>query len=198
MRQGIHIESIRRVFHSMKELTRIALAALCILSASCGKKQMETTYEKQESNIQAIVSSLTKDNSDATTEYLNGSVRVTLTHGEGEGLREDGAVSFYYAGFYISSTKIGNNTLFATNYDTFASSARWSVTDSSAFDIKTVNLAKDDIVEGLRNGLVGVKAGDECYVLFSGKHGFGKKKIANVPARAALAYRLWIKSVTND
>ena len=182
----------------MKELTRIALAALCILSASCGKKQMETTYEKQESNIQAIVSSLTKDNSNATTEYLNGSVRVTLTHGEGAELREDGAVSFYYAGFYISSTKISNNTLFATNYDTFASSARWSVTDSSAFDIKTVSLAKDDIVEGLRNGLVGVKAGDECYVLFSGKHGFGKRKIANVPARAALAYRLWIKSVTND
>ena len=182
----------------MKKLTRIVLASLCILSTSCGSNKMETTYDKQESNIQAIVSSLTNDNKDATTEYLNGSVRVTVAHGEGESLREDGAVSFYYAGFYISSSKISNSNLFATNYDTFASSARWAITDSSAFDIKTVSLAKDDIVEGLRNGIIGVKGGDECYVLFSGKHGFGKKKIGNIPARAALAYHLWIKSVTND
>ena len=185
----------------MKKPSRIVLAVLCIISASCGNKQMETTFDKQESNIQSIVNSLTKGKDEATTDYNNGSVRVTVVHGEGEELKADGAVSFYYAGFYISGAQLSNGNLFATNYDTFARSVRWNITDSTAFDIKTVSLAKDyadDIVEGLRNGLPGVRAGDECYILFSGKHGFGKRKVANVPAKAALAYHLWIKSVTND
>lgn len=182
----------------MKKLAIITLGIIWFLASSCEKKQMETAYEKQESNIQAIVNSLTKANADATTDYNNGSVRVTTVHGEGQELQEDGAVSFYYAGFIITSSSLSNSNLFATNYDTFASSARWAVTDSSAFDIKTISLAKDDIVEGLKNGLIGVKGGDECYVLFSGKHGFGKHKIANIPSNAALAYHLWIKSVTND
>ena len=180
----------------MKHLTIIALGILCILAASCDKK--DTSFDKQESNIQSIVNSLMNANPDATTDYNNGSVRVTVVHGDGQGLEKDGAVSFYYAGFYITGTSINNGSLFATNYDTFASSARWTVTDSTAFDIKTVSLAKDEIVEGLKNGLVGVKGGDECYVLFSGKYGFGKHYIANIPPNSALAYHLWIKSVTND
>ena len=182
----------------MKKLAHIALGIFCILAASCGSKQLETTYDKQESNIQAIVNTLTKDQESATTDYNNGSVRVTLVHGDGEELKEGGAVSFYYAGFFISSSRISNSNLFATNYDTFANSVKWTVTDSTSFDIRTINLAEDDIVEGLRNGLIGVRGGDECYVLFSGKHGFGKKKFANIPSRSALAYHLWIKSVTND
>ena len=180
----------------MKHLSVIAFGILCILAASCEKK--ESSFDKQESNIQAIVASLMKANEDATTDYNEGSVRVTVVHGDGQALEKGGAVSFYYAGFYITGSSLNNGSLFATNYDTFASSARWTVTDSTAFDIKTVSLAKDDIVEGLRNGLIGVKGGDECYVLFSGKHGFGKHNIANIPPDAALAYHLWIKSVTND
>ena len=185
----------------MKKSSRILLAVLCIISASCGNKQLETAYDKQESNIQSIVNSLTKASETATTDYNNGSVRVTVVHGDGAELQEGGAVSFYYAGFYITGAQLSNGNLFATNYDTFASSVRWNVTDSTAFNIKTISLDKDyadDIVEGLRNGLPGVKAGDECYILFSGKHGFGKRKVANIPANAALAYHLWIKSVTND
>lgn len=182
----------------MNRTTQILMAVLLVFAASCGKKQMETTYDRQESNIEAIVGSLTKSNPDATTEYNNGTVKVTVVHGDGEALEEGGAVSFYYAGFFISSSNLSNSNLFATNYDTFANSAGWAVTDSSTFTISTVKLGEDNLVEGLRNGLIGVKGGDECYVMFSGKHGFGKKKITSIPSNSALAYRLWIKSVSNN
>ncbi len=174
------------------------LLSLGIIAWSGCTKQLESAYDGQEKSIQSIVQSLERSTPDASTEYLDGSVRVTVTHGEGEALKEDGAVSFYYAGQYISGSSLSPSTLFATNYDVYANSVGWKITDTTAFKIRTVNLAKDDLVEGLRNGLAGVKAGDECYVLFSGKHGFGKKKIANVPSRAALAYHLWIKSVSNN
>ena len=183
----------------MRRPAHIAFPIALAFMACCGcTKQLESSYEGQEKSIQSIVESLGRSNPDATTEYLNGSVKVTVVHGEGEALKEDGAVSFYYAGQYISGSSLSSSTLFATNYDVYANSVGWRITDTTAFRICTVNLAKDDLVEGLRNGLQGVKAGDECYVLFSGKYGFGKNKIANVPSRAALAYHLWIKSVSNN
>ena len=182
----------------MRRYVVILLSALALLAVSCDKKQLENTYDTQETNIQKILESLTKANEDATVSYNNGSSVVTIAHGEGDALSENGAVSFYYAGYTVTGSTLSNGNVFATNYETFANSIRWKTSDSTAFNIKTVNLAQDDLVEGLKNGLVGVKGGDECYVLFSGKHGFGKKKVGNIPANAALAYHLWVISVSND
>ena len=182
----------------MRRFTVIFLSLMTLLVASCNKKQLETTYDKQETNIQKIIESLKKANPEATVEYIKGSAVVTTVHGEGESLAENGAVSFYYAGYVVSGASLANGNVFATNYETFAKSIRWNVTDSTVFNISTVKLGEDDLVEGLKNGLVGVKGGDECYVLFSGKHGFGNKKIGNIPASSALAYHLWIKSVSNN
>lgn len=181
----------------MKRLTVISLAALTLLS-SCGKKQLETTYDSQESNIESIISSLTKSTEDAKVERNGGSVRVTVVEGEGAPLDEKGAVAFYYAGYFISGSSLSSSNVFATNYETFAKSIRWSLSDTTAFDITTVRLGEDELVEGLRNGIIGVKGGEECYVMFNGSHGFGKRKISNIPPNSALAYHLWIKSVSND
>lgn len=173
-------------------------AAISLLVFSCDKKQLATVYDNQEKNIEAIANSIASSAEDATVERNNGSVRVTVVKGEGAPLDEKGAVAFYYAGYFISGSSLNNTNLFATNYETFAKSARWNITDSTAFDIATLRLGEDEIVEGLKNGLVGVKGGEECYILFSGQHGFGKKKIGNLPSYAALAYHLWIKSVSNE
>ncbi|MBR5661502.1 MAG: FKBP-type peptidyl-prolyl cis-trans isomerase [Bacteroidales bacterium] len=183
----------------MRRLVVISISVIiALIAASCGDKQFDSLYDGQEKTIETLVNNLTKGKDDATVESINGSVRVTVVHGEGTPLSENGAVAFYYAGYYITSGSLDKSTMFATNNESFASSQRWSVTDTTAFAITTIKLGEDEIVEGLKNGLVGVKGGDECYVLFSGKRGFGKKKIANIPAHAALAYRLWIKSVSND
>ena len=128
----------------MRKTVEIVMAAvLLLLAASCSKKSAESTYDKQESNIEAIAASLEKSSAEATTEYNKGTVKVTVAHGSGEALEDGGAVSFYYAGFYISSTRLSNSNLFATNYDTFANSAGWSVSDSTAFTISTLKLGED-------------------------------------------------------
>ena len=181
----------------MKVLKNIALSAAALaLVASCNKS-LETTYSKQESNIEGIVKSLTSSNDDASVDRIDGVVRVTLEHGEGEPLAKNGYVSFYYAGYYFTSTTLSQSNVFATNYETFASSIKWDISDTTRFEIATLSLGEDDIVEGLKTGLEGVRAGDECYVLFSAKHGFGKHKTGTVPSNAALAYHLWIKGVSN-
>lgn len=174
-----------------------AAAAVCLLAASCGKEALKTTFGKQEQFIESIVESLSKDETAVVTRN-KGSVRVTVVEGEGEELREGGAVSFYYAGYYINSGSLSNGNVFTTNYDTFAESINWAISDSTSFAVQTVDLSEDDLVEGLRNGIIGVKGGEECYVLFSGEHGFGSKIVGTLPRNSALAYHLWIKSVSNN
>lgn len=183
----------------MRRLAAILFVTiLALAAASCGDKKLDAAYDRQESDIEDLISNLTRGIDDATVEHNNGVTRVTVAHGDGEALDESGAVAFYYAGYVVTGKTLSNSNLFATNYEVFANSARWALTDSSSFEIATVRLGEDDLVEGLRKGLPGVKGGDECYVLFSGKLGFGKKKTGIVPPNAALAYHLWIKSVSND
>lgn len=182
----------------MRRFLVISFVLILVLAASCGKSQLASTYDTQEKNIESIVSTLVSRNDSATVDRIKDAVRVTVAYGDGPALEKGGAVAFYYAGYYISGSSLSSSNVFATNYETFAKSIKWSVTDSTAFDIKTVRLSSDELVEGLRDGMEGVKGGDECYVLFNGKYGFGKKKIANVPSNSALAYHIWIKSVSND
>lgn len=177
-------------------MTFAALAAAIFVLASCENK-LESTYTRQEENIESIVSAFVTADSTVTVDYRDGSVRVTVVHGEGEALESDGAVSFYYAGHVVNSASISNGNLFVTNYEDFANSAKWSISDTSAFRIKVLDLSAEKVVTGLQKGLVGVKSGDECYVLFSGKHGFGSRAYGRVPQNSALAYHLWIKSVSN-
>lgn len=182
-----------------KNLFRTALAIMvaAAFAGSCAKTETENAYTKQDSNIEAIVSSLAPEGSDATVDYFDGTVRVTVTHGEGSTLSDGGTVSFYYAGYLINSASISASNLFITNNKEFAESSNWTVSDTSVFKISTINLSEDKLVKGLKKGLPGVKSGDECYILFNGKYGFGKHTTGKVPGNSALAYHLWINSVSD-
>lgn len=174
------------------------IAAVLLLTRSCAKSEVENAYTQQDKNIESLVNSLAPEGSEATVDYFDGTVRVTVKHGEGEALESGGTVSFYYAGHCINSASLNSSNLFVTNSKDFAKSSGWSVSDSTIFEVSTVNLAKDDLVKGLKKGIVGVKNGDECYIMFNGKYGFGKHTTGKVPGNSALAYHLWITGVTND
>ena len=182
-----------------KNIIKPVLVSMMVtaLAGSCGKSETENAYTRQDSNIEAIVNPLTPEGSDAVVDYFDGTVRVTVSHGEGSALADGGTVSFYYAGHVINSSSLSVNNLFITNNKEFAESSNWTVSDTSLFKISTVNLSEDKIVKGLKKGLPGVKNGDECYILFNGKYGFGKHATGKVPGNSALAYHLWITDVTN-
>ena len=181
-----------------KNLTiTLLLAVSAVLASSCGKSGVENAYSKQDSNIESLVNTLAPEGSDATVDYLDGIVRVTVKQGEGDGLESGGTVTFLYAGHILNSTSLSASNLFTTNNKEFAESSNWTVTDTSIFKAATVNLADESLVKGLAKGIVGVKAGDECYIMFNGKYGFGKHTTGVVPGNSALAYHLWISSVSN-
>ena len=128
--------------------------------------------------------------------YNAGSSRLVTKEGEGEELKSNGSIAFYYAGYTFSSG-ISASNLFATNHQETAAGAGWTLTDEDD-DILTINLASYELLPGLKAGLVGVRSGEECQIFFSGKYGFGNKGVGIVPANSALVYKIWVESISNE
>ncbi|MCQ2136572.1 MAG: FKBP-type peptidyl-prolyl cis-trans isomerase [Bacteroidales bacterium] len=180
----------------MRIRTILATAVMALALSGCTKQNLELIYNNQEDKIDKFITSLTSKQEDLRVVHNNGSHRVVLTEGEGEELKKGGRVAFYYAG-YVFQSNISASNLFATNSEEVAGAAKWEITDG-AFDVTTIKLGQDKILDGLQEGLVGVKAGEVCYIIFSGKHGFGKKPLGSIPPNSALAYQVWVVSISND
>ena len=188
----------------MKRNTCLLAAALgAALVFGCNKQSVQLAYDKQETNIAAFVENQRKADTTATVTYKNGAVRIVLHDTlQREGLLADtlqagGTVSFHYAGYTLSSANISNANLFATNHKETADAAGWSLSDTTAFNIQTLTL-DGKLLEGLQNGLEGVRNQDECYILFSGKYAYGSHVQGTIPARSALVYHIWVNSISND
>ncbi len=179
----------------MNRLRTILAFVLCIaISGSCVKEKLNLAYNKQDDSIDKYINSNLKEG--MTVTQNNGSSRLTRVQGEGEELKEDGSVAFYYAGYTFSGS-ISASGLFATNHEETAQSANWNLTDPD-YNILEMNMNDARLLEGVRNGLLGVKPGEECEILFSGKYGFGNNTFGIIPANSALAFKIWVVSVSNE
>lgn len=182
----------------MKSKNITPILVLILALAACSKESIKTLYSTQETRIESIVNALISADESGTAYSVSrkGSQRVVLSQGSGDTLSPSGSVKFYYAGYTLPSTSIALTNLFDTNIYEIAKAAQRDTTDLSVFEPFTANLSSTGLVKGLKNGLVGVKAGEVCYVLFSGKYGFGDKELGTIPANSALAYALQIVEVT--
>ncbi len=174
----------------------VLLAVAMTAGSSCVKEKLEESYNKQEDQIDKYISGALERDETYSVSYNEGSSRLTTLEGEGEKLRADGSVSIYYAG-YIFNGSINSSNLFGTNHKETAESAKWELTDPD-YTLLEINMGGDDLIEGVKNGLIGVRAGEECEILFSGKYGFGNSTFGIIPARSALAFKIWVVGVSND
>ena len=189
----------------MKISTRIFSTVLLLagLLPACNKQSVQLAYDKQETNIANFVAAQCKADETATVIYKDGVVRVTLHDDlprEGllaDTLRMGGTISFYYAGYTLTGASVSSSNLFATNHKPTADNAGWKLSDTTAFNIQTLTL-DDKLLDGLQKGLEGVRNQDECYILFSGKYGYGSHVQGTIPARSALVYHVWVSSISND
>lgn len=178
------------------------LILVCLSMISCVKEQLETTYNKQEDQIDKyITKNMVVTNAEGITDTLrvvrnSGSNRLVTVEGTGDELMADGHVGFYYAGYTFNGS-ISASGMFVTNHQATAEQAGWNLTDAD-YALMEINITEAELIEGLRKGLTGVRAGEECEIIFSGKYGFGNKSFGMIPAKSALLYKIWVVSVTND
>lgn len=177
-------------------LATLLLLLAGMISVSCVKEKLEQTYNKQEENISKYIDSVISKNKDCTTVNNGGSNRLTLVQGEGDELKADGSLTFYYAGYTFSGS-VNPADMFTTNREASANDAGWDLTEGE-YDALTLNLKDDRLILGLKKGLEGVKAGEECEIIFTGKYGFGNKTFGMIPANSALLYKIWVVSISNE
>lgn len=181
----------------MRRILAIA-AIMVLLTLSCTKEQRKSMITKQETNIESFAKNILSKVDTAYVVQHRGVTRVVVVPGHGDSLETGGLVSFYYAGYVLNSSSVSESSLFATNSEEVAETSKWQISGENQFEILTLNIGNDDLVDGLRYGLEGVRAGQECYILFSGEYGFGKKPLGTIPANAALAYHVWVESIANE
>lgn len=189
----------------------ILVMLLCFASSSCMKEKLAATYNSQEASIDKYITGSMyvkrsgvseKTGNDTTwTDTLrivrNGGVnRLVQKEGLGEELKPGGNIAFYYAGYIFKGSK-NSNILFATNRQEIAAEKKWELTDAS-YEMLQLDLAKTRLIEGLRKGLIGVKGGEECEIMFSGQYAFGDNEFGTIPANSALLYYIWVEAVSNE
>ncbi len=177
---------------------RILAILLAVMTAgnSCIREKLEETYNKQEEQIDRYITDALGRNESYTVAYKDGSSRLTTKAGEGPELNSTGSVSFYYAGYTFDGS-IKPTGLFGTNHQATAEEAKWDLTDPE-HSLMEINMKSGDLIDGVWNGLIGVRAGEECEILFSGKYGFGNSAFGTIPAKSALAFKIWVVGVSND
>jgi len=186
-----------------KETVILTVALLALLAGACSKEELKNTYDKQAGFIEGFISARMKEDTNATFVRRGGAYRLTLhdtldrVFPGRDTLREGGKVVLHYACFTLTGSSVGTNNLVATNVLSTAQHAGWNLTDTTLFRPDTLVLDKS-LVEGLRNGLVGVKPYDEYIILFTGEFGFGNSPRGTIPARSALAYQVLIQSIDNE
>ncbi len=174
----------------------MVLAAAMLAGSSCIKEKLEETYNKQEEQIDKYITGALEKNESYTVTYNDGSSRLTTLAGEGPELSSKGSVSFYYAGYTFNGS-ISSSGLFGTNHQATAESSNWVLTDAD-YSLMEIDMNDSSLLEGVRKGLIGVRAGEECEILFSGKYGFGNSTFGIIPAKTALAFKIWVVGVSND
>lgn len=205
---------------------RLIIPLVILLACiGCTKESIKTLFSGQETKIETLVNSQLSSNEEYTMTVNEGSTRLTIVQGEGEELTDEKIVSFYYAGYVLTGSSLPTaSTLFATNSEDVATAARWNLSKAEdgedtgedtgeedgeeeeeveeepdpRYEIYTVKLAEAGFVEGLYNGMKGVKGGEECWIFFSGEHGFGDRQLGTIPANSAIAYHIWVHSVQSD
>ena len=179
------------------KLRNLALVFMCIASVSCVKQKLESTYNSQENRIDQYIEKNRISGTDTLRVVYNGGAsRLVTKEGNGPELSADGNIAFYYAGYTFSGS-ISNSHLFSTNHQQTATQAGWTLSEEDAKAL-SINMNDYKLLPGLKSGLTGVKGGEECQILFTGKYGFGNKAFGIIPANSALVYKIWVESISND
>lgn len=184
-------------------MKRSSVILLVLLLAACTKQSLQTTYDKQTSNIESFISTNMGRDATATLVRNEGAYRLNLhdtldaTLHRTDSLDWGGQVALYYGCFIFSGTSLSFTNLVATNSRELAKEAGWKLTDESRYKLDTLTLDKS-LLPGLASGLVGVQPMDEGYILFTGKYGYGGSQKGTIPARSALAYYFWIENISNE
>ena len=177
----------------MSRQIHIMIAALVTLAGafSCANEDKKLTIADQEAAIDSYISQNYANN---TVVRRNGSNRVildTTSVNIQDSLVYGDSLYFYYAGYVFTRSP---STLFSTNNRTVAEENGFTLSDPD-YSVRKILFTEGCLVDGLENGMYGVKDSGHCIILFSAQYGFYDSYVYNIPKLSALAYEIWVDRV---
>jgi len=183
------------IFHFSKTSLTCFLA-LCTLSLCCycTKEDFKNQITKQEKDIDDFIS---KDTANAIR--INKDTIITVTHKKetnrivwnpqtGDTLAPGDTVLFAYIGSIFTSS--GKGREFATNL----------IDDSPQPSLYPQDFGKNVVgtgyyIRGLDAGLVGMRAGEYAYIIFTSQYGYGNKELSTIPKMSPLMFKVEIQHI---
>lgn len=170
---------------------KIYLLILLSLSLSCTKEELLNQMTEQEKLIEKYTSTLQSEE----VVINDGVWRAVLEEGSGSYSAKAGdSVIFNYSAYIFSN---GKGKVFDTNIKSVAKEAGLGM-DQVFLKPRAKVVGRGELLPGLDRGLIGVKKGEKCYLIFSSRHGFGNKQIGMVPKMSPLIYEVWIVDVKQN
>ncbi len=167
----------------------VIVFGLILLAISCNKQDIENTYNNQEEAIDTYINNLSGIYRVVRNSGANRVVTKEST--QNDTLAVGDSLYFYYNGYIFSN---GKGELFATNHGEIIRENNIA-TDSSAI---AIIYGKDPLLKGLERGLLGVKNGEQCDIIFSAKYGYGNKFMFNVPKLTPLFFEIEIEKIVKN
>lgn len=156
----------------------LILTAAAFAVLSCDKEDRKNTYASQEAAIDSYVAGFSTEN---RVVYRKGAVRVVLQEGTSiDTLKKGDSLYFYFSGYTFSH---GKGSLFATNVEGLPMKIKYG---------------SDPLIEGLKNGLEGMRVGENGYIIFSGQYGYGNQIMFTVPKMTPLLFDITIYKIIKN
>lgn len=173
----------------MRKINIVCLIIILFVTISCDKQDRENTYINQENSIDTYISSL-----DGAYRIVrtNGSNRIVIEEGdEATSLEKGDSLHFFYSLYTFANRRGG------LIYSNVGEIVRQYNIEADTLP-KKILYGKDELINGLYNGLYGVRDGEKCYILFSAKYGYGNKEMFNVPKLTPLFFEVEIKKLIKN
>ncbi len=151
----------------------------CFISSSfmysCQDEETENLKKKEQELIDDYIAKHS-ELWEIDTIAEDGLFYIHQKTGIGEIAREDSTIVFHYSGKILQSDlSLEGDQEFVTSLDT-------------PKEPMSVTLGAGEIIEGLENGISGMRVGDTRYIIMKSTYGYGDVKFGSVPAYSPLVF----------
>ena len=171
----------------------LALTLFCF----CTKEDEKNQLAQQEKNIDSFITSETNKavivNKDTIVMVTNQreTNRIVWNPQEGYAIAKGDTAVFAYVGSIFSS---GRGAVFATNLVDSEAKKAWPLSiDPPDFCRNAVGVGH--YIPGLDAGLLGMRAGEYAYIIFTSQYGFGNKGFSSIPKMSPLMFEVEILEI---
>lgn len=155
----------------MRKSILFATLAIAVIVSACTLEDKLNTCVKQEEDIEKFINNKYADSTVFITD--NGISRIVMAHGKGAAAQKGDSIIFSYKGYVFNN---GPGAQFAEGR-------------------MKERLGDKHLISGLDEGMVGMMAGEEAYIVFSSRYGFFDKATGAVSSMSPLIYYVTLENI---